>query len=152
LNGPYQIVEENEKTIRMKTQSASATLYCDQILIATHDKTIVGYSITTTKITKLPADASTSIIGQTVRKHLSLSTTDVPAPFDFKTMYQDFLNAAGFKNAKSHYKGARYLSIHQTDQEIVITPTRNGGATGKERGFIGSKDLPPIHINASATD
>lgn len=136
----------------MKTQQANATLYPDQILIATEDKTDVGYSIITANITKLPVDATTEMIGQTVREHLLLSKTGVPVPSDFKAMYQDFLNKAGFKNAKAHHKGARHLSIYQKDLTINITPTINGGATGKERGFLGNKDMPPIEVNASIGD
>ncbi len=136
----------------MTTKQASATLYPDQIIIATEDKTVVGYSIATSIVTRLPASATAESIGQTVRKHLSLSKCGVPAPSDFKAMYQDFLKAAGFKNAKAHHKEARHLSIYQKDQEIIITPTINGGTTGKERGFLGSKEMPPIYVNASITD
>jgi hypothetical protein len=135
-----------------KIEQAIATLYPEQILIATVDRTVVGYSITTPEISKLPVDAIFESIGQTVKKHLSLSKTEVPAPSDFNTLYQEFLKAAGFENAKAHYKGARYLSIYQKDNEIVITPTVNGGATGKEGGFLGSKDIPTIHVNASISD
>lgn len=144
--------KKKEQTVQVKTQQANATLYPDQILIATEDNTVVGYSITTPNITKLPVDAATEIIGQTVRRHLSLSKTGVPVPTDFKAMYQDFLNAAGLKSAKAHHKAARHLSIYQKDQAISITPTINGGATGKERGFLGSKDMPPIEVNASISD
>lgn len=136
----------------MKTQQASATLYPDQIIISTEDKTVAGYSITTPNITKLPFDATAESIGQTVRQHLSLSKTDVPTPSDFKAMYQDFLNAAGFKNPKAHHKSARHLSMYQKDQAIHLIPTINGGATGKERGFLGSKDRLPIAANYSISD
>ena len=144
--------KKKEQIVQVKTQQANATLYRDQILIATEDKTVVGYSIATPNITKLPLDTTVESIGQTVRKHLSLSKTDVPAPADFKAMYQDFLNAAGFKNAKAHHKGARHLSIYQKDQAINITPTINAGATGKERGFSGSRDMPSIEVNATISD
>lgn len=145
-------MKKKEQPIQVKTQQANATMYLDQILIATEDKTVIGYSIATPNITKLPADATAESIGEAVRKHLSLSKIDVPVPSDFKAMYQDFLNAAGFKNAKAHHKSARHLSIYQKGQAINITPTINGGATGKERGFLGSKDMPPIHLSVSISD
>ena len=144
--------KKKEQRVQVKTLHASSTLYQQQILIATEDKTVVGYSIATPKITKLLADATAVSIGQSVRKHLSLSKTGVPAPTDFRAMYQDFLNAAGFKNAKAHHKAARHLSIYQKDQEIIITPTINGGATGKNSGFLGSKDIPPIFVSTSVSD
>ena len=147
-----KFLKKKEQVEQVKTQQANATLYPDQILIATEDKTVAGYSITTPKITKLSVDVSADNVGQTVRKHLFLSKTDVPAPSDFKAMYQEFLTAAGFKNAKAHHKGARHLSIYQKGQEIVIIPTKNGGATGEQRGFQGSKDMPPIHVDASISD
>jgi hypothetical protein len=95
-----KLFNKKVQTAQVKTQGANATLYPDQILIATEDKTVLGYSITTPNITKLPVDATAENIGKTLRKHLFLSKNDVPAPSDFKAMYQDFLNAAGFKNAK----------------------------------------------------
>jgi CDI immunity protein len=147
-----KLFKKKEHTAQVKTQQANASLYPDRILVATEEKTVVGYSITTPNITKLPADATAESIGQTIRKHLSLSKTDVPAPSDFKAMYQDFLNKAGFKNAKAHHKNARHLSIYQKGQAINITPTINGGATGKERGFLGSKDMPSIEVNESLSD
>ena len=49
----------------MKTQQANATLYPDRILIATEDRTVVGYSITTPKVTKVPVDSIAEVIGRT---------------------------------------------------------------------------------------
>lgn len=146
------LLKKKEQPEQVKTQQASATLYPEQILIATEDKTVVGYSIATPSFTILPIDATAESIGQTLRKHLSLSKNDVPAPSDFKAMYLDFLKAAGFKNAKAHHKGAKHLSIYQKDQELIIMPTINGGATGKDRGFLGSKDMLPIHVGTTVTD
>lgn len=144
--------KKKEHGVKVKTQQATATFYPDQILIVTDDKTVVGYSIVTTTMTKLPIDAAADTIGQTVRKHLSSSRTDVPAPSDFKARYQAFLNSAGFKNAKAHHKGGRHLFIYQKDQAVIITPTINGGATGKKRGFLGSKHIPSIQVSASIGD
>ncbi len=136
----------------MKTKQANATLYPEKIIIATEDKTFIGYSIVTPMLTNLQSDASSDSIGENVKKHLGLSKIDTPAPTDFKVQYQEFLNAAGFKNAKAHHKGARHLSICQKDQEIIITSTINGGATGQERGFLGSIDMQPIVVSASISD
>ncbi len=136
----------------MKTKQANATLYPDKIIIATEDKTVIGYSIVSPMLTNLQNDASADNIGENVKKHLALSKIDTPPPANFKVQYQEFLNAAGFKNAKAHHKGARHVSIYQQDQEIIITSTINGGATGKERGFLGSKDMQPIIVSASKSD
>ena len=146
------LFKKKETTVPKKVLQASATLYPDFILITTEDKTVVGYSITTTTITKLPVEASAETIGHLVRKHMSLSKTDVPAPTDFKVHYKEFLHTAGFKSAKEHHKGAKFLSIYQKDDVITINPTHNGGATGKDRGFIGVKGMATVQVCSEITD
>ena len=57
------------------------------------------------------------------------------------------MDKAGFKNGKEHHKNALHLTISQRQNLITISPTRNGGYTGKDRGFLGIKDAHVI-VNA----
>ena len=67
-------------------------------------------------------------------------------------MFKDFLKAAGFNSAKAYYTGAKLVGIVQKNEELIITLSINGGATGKARGFRGNKDLPSIHDSTTLTD
>jgi len=61
-------------------------------------------------------------------------------PQDYKQHYKDFLKIAGFKSGRQHHRSALLVNISQRDNQIVISPTKNGGFTGKDRGFLGIKN------------
>ncbi len=118
---------------------AGATLYPDKILIETVDRVKEGFGISSTKITTLPVDADLETLGAIIRQHLNLSQTGLSIPKDYKQHYKEFLTKAGFKNGKEHHESALYLSILFRQDQIIIGPTKNGGYTGKDRGFSGIK-------------
>ena len=119
---------------------ASATLYPDKILIETIDRVKEGFGISSTNISTLPVDTDNNTLGSTLRHHLNLTRTGLTRPKDYKKHYQDFLNKAGFKNGKEHHKNGLHLTISQRQDKIILCPTKNGGYTGKDRGFLGIKD------------
>ena len=119
---------------------ASATLYPDKILIETIDRVKEGFGISSTNISIIPVDTDNETLGSTIRHHLNSTKTGLSIPKDYKKHYQDFLEKAGFKNGKEHHKNALHLTIYQRQNQVTITPTKNGGYTGKDRGFLGIKD------------
>lgn len=119
---------------------ASATLYPDKILIETIDRVKEGFGISSTNISTLPIDVDNNTLGSTIRHHLNLTRTGLTIPKDYKKYYQNFLDKAGFKNGKEHHKNALHLTISQRQDKITLSPTKNGGYTGKDRGFLGIKD------------
>jgi len=129
-----------------KFLQASATLYPDKIIIETIDRLKEGGSISSTKIAILSLDTELSLLGSTIRYHLSLTETNLPTPKDWKQHYTGYLMQMGFKNGKEHHKNALLLNLHQKDDTITISPTKNGGFTGKDRGFLGIKDSDIIFI------
>jgi hypothetical protein len=120
---------------------AGATLYPDRILIETIDRVKEGFGISSTNIATLPIDTDLATLGSTIRRHLTLTKTGLTIPKDYKKHYKDFLDKAGFKNGKEHHKNALHLTISQRQNQITISPTKNGGYTGKDRGFLGIKDV-----------
>jgi hypothetical protein len=127
----------------------SATLYPDKILVETINRVKDAFGISSTNITILPVDVDLETLGSTIRHHLSLTKNDVSMPKDFKKHYKDFLHRAGFKNGNEHHRNALQLSISQSQNQIRIIPTKNGGYTGKDRGFIGIKEAD-ISIDANS--
>lgn len=130
-----------------KILEASATLYPDKIVIATTDRVKEGLGISFTNVSLLPVDTDNETLGLKIRHHLSLTRSGLPIPKDYKKAYNEFLTQAGFKNGKDHHKDALHLIISQVDNQIRINPTKNGGYTGKERGFLEMKDVDPIILN-----
>ena len=119
---------------------ASATLYPDKIVIETIDRVKEGFGISSMNISSLPVDTDINTLGSTIRLHLNLTKTGLPIPKDYKQHYKDFLDKAGFKNGKEHHENALLLNISQRRNKIFISPTKNGGYSGKHRGFLGIKD------------
>ena len=111
-------------------KSASVTFYLNQIIVQTYDFATTGIGLGSTKLTKLNIDSPPSVLGQTLRKHLSLTEYDVKHPTDFKEHWNAIKKAAGFKTNKETYMDARSLSCGQTETEITITPCENQHNTG----------------------
>ena len=126
---------------------ASATLYPDKILIDTTDRVKEGFGISSTNITALPIDIDLETLGSTVRHHLELTKRGLTIPKDYKQHYKQYSDKAGFNNGKEHHKNALYLTISQQQHQITIRPTKNGGYTGKDSGFLGIKNTE-IVVNA----
>lgn len=126
---------------------ANAILYPNKILIATLDRAKEGFGISSANITTLPIDTDLEVLGSIIRHYMGLTKTGLPIPKDYKQHYHDFLKRAGFKNGKEHHRNALLLNILQKGNQIIIGPTRNGGYTGKDRGFLGIKDSDII-LNA----
>jgi len=126
---------------------ASATLYPDKILIETIDRVKDGFGISSANISILPIDTDEEALGSTIRHHLKSTTIGLTIPKDYKKHYQDFLDKAGFENGKEHHKNALHLAISQRQNQIIISPTKNGGYTGRDKGFLDIKDADII-VNA----
>jgi hypothetical protein len=126
---------------------ASATFYPDKILIETIDRVKEGFGISSTNIAILPFDTDPETLGSTIRHHLGLTKMGLAIPKNYKKHYKDFLDKAGFRNGKEHHKNALHLTISHRQNQITISPTKNSGYTGKDRGFLSIKDADII-VNA----
>ena len=141
-----------KKKIKTRILEANATLYPDKILLCTTDRVKDGFGISSLNISLLPVDIDNETLGQKLRYHLSLTRTDLPIPQDYKKAYNEFLTKAGFKNGKEHHKDALFLMVSQQEKEILISPTKNGGFTGKERGFLVMNDVESIKLPVNIDD
>lgn len=115
------------KTDKSK-KSAHVTFYPNQIIVTTFDFTTTGLGLVSTKLTKLPVDVSSIVLGKTLRKHFSLTTYDLKHPKSspaFKKLWSDYKIAAEFKTNKESYKDARQISCVESETEIILIPCEN---------------------------
>jgi len=114
-----------------------AILYPDKIVIDTLHKVKAGFNIVSASPTILTIDSENQILGRTVREHLDSTKYDLknPSQADFKILQENFLKSYGFKTLKKYHESAKYLSISEQNEEIILEPTKNGGATGNDKGF-----------------
>lgn len=136
---------------REKVLGAGATLYPDKIVIETIDRIKDLYGIVSPDVTIVAPDTESNTLGRAIRVHLNLSRDNLRRNTDTEKRYKKYLKAAGFNDIKSHYKNALHLTIHQKDGVISIAPTKNGGPTGKNRGFLNTNESPLV-VAATISD
>jgi hypothetical protein len=66
-------------------------------------------------------------LGRKVLWVLSQSTVEVPHPESFGIRSRAMAKAAGVRSYEAFADFAKCVSIDQNDNEVVLTPTRNGG-------------------------
>ena len=146
----WEIFKLGPRTRKPTVLGAGATLYPDKIVIETVDRIKDSYGVLSTNITILDPNVESNLLGQTLRHHLGQSRDDLKMIKDIEGQYAEYLKKAGFKNRKEHHRHALHLMISQKDGKISLAPTINGGPTGKNRGFMGTKEEPiKVDINVS---
>jgi hypothetical protein len=147
------IFRRGQKTQTPTVRGAGATLYPDKIVIETVDRIKDLYGIISANVTILDLTADSTSLGQTLRHHLGLSRDNLKKPTDkdIDKLYVDYLKKVGFKNRKEHHKNALHLTIYQKAGKIFLGPTINGGPTGKNKGFVNTKDQP-LTVDTNTTD
>ena len=133
---------------KTKIKGAGATLYPDKIVIETVDRISNSYGVTSSNVTILKADVDSVTLGQTLRRHLDQSRDNLKTTETGD--YKDYLKAARFKRRKEHYKNATHLTVDKRNDKISLNPTINGGPTGKDRGFLETKET--IILSTTVTD
>ena len=108
--------------------AANVSFYPYKIIVQTLDYTD-GPCVITNKFTILAADVSPSVLGQALKKHLSL-TEHSQEYHQNSDAWNSYKKAAGFKTNKETYKDARLVSCDQRNTQITLTPTENRYNTG----------------------
>ena len=134
-------------TAKQFVLQSAVTFYPDKIIIETIDRVKEDFGISSLNISILPVNTDNETLGSSIRYHLSLTRTGISIPKDYKQSYKEFLKKLGFKNGKEHHKDALKVMISQHQNQITISPTKNGGFTGKDRGFLSMKDVADIFVN-----
>ncbi|MCW3842176.1 hypothetical protein ONA70_18945 [Micromonospora yasonensis] len=84
----------------------------------------------------LDADAGDKELGAAVRHMLDASRSGVPTP-DLRygpSPFAPVLAALGLRSWATYAKGTVHVDVEQDGDEVLVTPTRNGGA---REGFVG---------------
>lgn len=118
---------------------AQAFKWPERILVHPVAKTDAGFSIWIGPWWTLRGDASPASIGEAVRKALSDAPASVPQPnwqsSEWKSLTKARHMAAGVKSERGFVVGSKLVAIEHVNHAIRITPTRNGGTSGPDKGF-----------------
>jgi hypothetical protein len=137
-------------------RSAAAYLWSDRIVVHPQHRTVAGFWISGRPISALGPMDDASSIGLTVLGALRSSSSGVPVPDyrneDWKALQKETWKAAGRRSLRSFMTEARYVGVRLSGDTLTLEPTRNGGASGKDRGFRPIPDATLRLTDSSAPD
>jgi hypothetical protein len=151
-----------EILLRLRAQSASphspqgprahagAYIHPDGFIVHAQHRATSGVLVSAPPVLRLPPDVSDAELGVALRSVLRAYAEGVPHP-DWSESGKTFLRAAGYRSWRSLEAPARSCWIELSDGRLVITPLRNGGSRGDQKGFqpFGSE---PIIANITDND
>ena len=119
----------------MPEQYASIYKFPNFFVVCPTSKTTAGLLITVEPYMVLSNPVSSLELGEAVRRVLAESRQDIAQPTDWKALASPRLAAAGVKSEASFQKRAQLVTASFDGTALTITPHRNGGTTGDQRGF-----------------
>jgi hypothetical protein len=125
---------------------ASAYKLRDRFLVQTDQITTAGVWLAAPEYVCLGLDSPAEEIGKAFLSALEDSGQIVPHPTKWAGLAKPRLDAAGVKSEAAFQKGTQLVTVLRSQMETEIQPTRNGGASGDNRGF---HDLPNKTIRLS---
>jgi hypothetical protein len=114
---------------------AGAYLHPDGFVLHAQHRAISGVLVGAPPVLRLPLNVSDAELGAALRTVLRAYVEGVRHPTDWSESGKAFLKAAGYRSWKSLEALARSCWIEVSDDRIVITPLRNGGSRGDQKGF-----------------
>jgi hypothetical protein len=128
-------------------RSAAIYLLKDRMLLHPWQQTTEGLGIGSEPYVTLPPEVSAFRLGEVLLGTLSASGQTVPHPKLWTEVAKPRLAAAGVKSEKAFQAGTRSVTVDWQDDTLRFEPTRNGGATGPEKGF---HPLPESCVSVAA--
>ena len=98
-----------------------------------------GIGIAIEPLISIYKDDDLSELGEKIQDLLNKSKNSVPAPDDYKKL-NTFFKPVGFNTWNSLQKKCKYCSITKSNNKIEITPQRNGGTHGDNKGYSSLND------------
>jgi CDI immunity protein len=120
-------------------------------IISPSSRTLCGVWIGCSPVVRLARPVSETDLGTTIRRTLAKSRVGVPHPTDFKLLLTEFLAVAGARSWNAIQRTAAKCSIVAEATCIRVTPSKNGGTKGENRGYTPLGNLA-IELRATASD
>src|SRR5262245_45444450 len=140
------------KHVMEHKRSASVYLRSHDFLVEAVSITTAGVGIRWGSVHVLPRSAAVSELGDAVLDALQASTQGVPHPDDWKAVLRPFLEAARARSWHAVQRRAKLCCVQSDETGIRITPTRNGGTRGPERGYHALTQDAIVLPSASTAD
>ncbi len=98
-------------------------------------RTSTGIGVATEPYQVLSSSVSPTELGEAIYRALNDSRENIPHPVDWKALAFPRLAAAGVKTEAAFQKKSALVTALFDGVILSVTPHRNGGKTGNEKGF-----------------
>jgi hypothetical protein len=139
---------------RKKAESGRAAgvyQHTDVLIVHALRQARAGFRVAVPPALRLPPSSPAAEVGKALRAALSAFQADGEDPSDWNAFRSEFLHATGFRSWKALEEGARSCWIEEEAAAIRLTPLKNGGSRGAQRGFQ-PFGVAPSTVSASAGD
>jgi hypothetical protein len=119
----------------MSLQRVSIYRFSTQFIVCPICKTSSGIGVATEPYQVLSNSVSPNELGEAIRLALNDSHVGIPHPVDWKALALPRLAAAGVETETAFQKKSDLVTALFDGAVLTITPHRNGGGTGNEKGF-----------------
>jgi hypothetical protein len=119
----------------MPSQCASVYKLSTHVVVSPVSKTTAGVRLAVEPYQVLSNPVSPVELGLAIRRALAESREQIQHPTDWKALASPRLAAAGVKTEAAFQKKSQLVSAEFDGAVLTITPQRNGGAVGAEKGF-----------------
>lgn len=127
----------------------------DRIVVSSYSRTVDGVNVLNGWFKTLPADVDSSTLGTAVREALDRTGDKHPhaGREHREAMSRALWSQMGVRSYSAYLRGARGVAVTVADpgKVITVTPLRNGGTSGPEKGFTYNVDAE-VTIPSSSTD
>jgi hypothetical protein len=119
------------------TLSRLASVYARErdFIVQPSSWTTTGLRIGTQPIEVLPGAASAADLGAAIQNALSAAKEGVAHPTDWKAHLMPLLESAKIRSWNALLKSAKMCEVETLGHEIRVTPSRNGGTSGSDKGY-----------------
>jgi hypothetical protein len=97
--------------------------------------TTTGLLIGTEPIDMLPHAVAAADLGRALQRALSAAKEGVAHPTDWKAQLSPLLQCAKIRSWNALQKAAKMCQVEALNGQMRITPSRNGGTSGSDKGY-----------------
>jgi hypothetical protein len=114
---------------------AGAYLHPDGFILYAQQRTSSGVLVNAAPVVRLPPHAPAADLGTALRTVLASYKEGVPHPKNWSDATQRFLKATGYRSWRALQDPSRSCWIEASAGAFRITPLKNGGPRGDQKGF-----------------
>ena len=104
-------------------------------IIQPQSRTTAGVWIGCEPIQTMARDVALTTLGQAIREVLAASRDAVAHPTDWKGLLLPLFKCAKIRSWNALQKSAKMCGVEESNSELRIVPTRNGGTAGSDKGY-----------------